>query len=216
MTALLKWLYARWRRDYGFRTVVNATGSTAVTALFALYNGWLGIRNRALWNGSVCVYYLLLTLLRGYLILVEAGRFRLSPRVRRHRGRWAFTTSSWVLLALNLALVAPITLMVRMQRPVGTGLIHAIALAAYATWKITMAIINFFRRRRSRDLVVRQLRTINLMDALVSILTLQNTLIMVNSQDDPRSMLTLAAISSAGIFLIIMGISISNVVEKQG
>ena len=103
-----------------------------------------------------------------------------------------------------------------MQRPVGTGLIHAIALAAYATWKITMAIINFFRRRRSRDLVVRQLRTINLMDALVSILTLQNTLIMVNSQSNPRSMLTLAAISSTGIFLIIIGISVSNVVEKQG
>ena len=216
MAGVAKDLTVRWRRDYGFRTVVNATGSTAVTALFALYNGWLGIRNRALWNGTICVYYLLLTALRGYLILAEAGRFKLPPKLRRRRGRWAFTTSSWVLLALNLALVAPITLMVRMQRPVGTGLIHAIALAAYATWKITMAIINFFRRRRSRDLVVRQLRTINLMDALVSILTLQNTLIMVNSQDDPRSMLTLAAISSAGIFLIIMGISISNVVEKQG
>ncbi len=216
MTALLKWLYARWRRDYGFRTVVNATGSTAVTALFALYNGWLGIRDRALWNGSICVYYLLLTALRGYLILVEAGRFKLPPELRTRRGRTAYITSSRALLALNLALVVPISLMVRMQRPVGTGLIAAIATAAYATWKVTMAIVNFRRRRRSRDLVVHQLRTINLMDALVSILTLQNTLIMVETQGDPRSMLTLAAISSAGIFLIIIGISVTGLTARPG
>lgn len=211
----LKGLYARWRRDYGFRTVVGATGSLAVTALFALYNGWLGIRNRALWNGSICVYYLLLTALRGWLILAESRRAKLPPPERRRLGRWARRASSIALLALNFALVAPITLMVRMQRPVGMGLIPAIAMAAYATWKITLAIVNFRRRHKSRDLLVRQLRTINLVDALVSVLTLQNTLIMVNAVDGGRSMLTLTAFTSAGIFLIIMGISASNMIQRQ-
>ena len=48
------------------------------------------------------------------------------------------------------------------------------------------------------------------MDALVSVLTLQNTLIMVNDAGDGRSMLTLAALSSAVIFIGIVAISIAN------
>ena len=94
-------------------------------------------------------------------------------------------------------------------------LIPAIATAAYATWKITAAVINFHRRGRSPDLLVRQLRTISLIDALVSVLTLQNTLIMVNSGDGGRSMLTLTAISSAAIFLGIIALSIVNLFQGR-
>ena len=165
-------LYRRWRRDFGFRTVAGAGLSLAATALFAVYNGILGLTHKALWNGSICAYYLLLTALRGYIIAAERLRAPLPQPLRRAAGRRAFSISSAILLGLNLALVVPVTLMSRLQRPVGIGLIPAIATATYATWKITMAAVNFRRRRRSRDLLVRQLRTITLIDALVSILTL--------------------------------------------
>ena len=105
---------------------------------------------------------------------------------------------------------APIALMVRMERPVNMGLIPAIATAAYATWKITLASIRYRRRTRSADGFTAQLRTVGLVDALVSILTLQNTLIMVNDAGDGRSMLTLAALSSTVIFLGIVAISVAN------
>ena len=51
---------------------------------------------------------------------------------------------------------------------------------------------------------------VGLVDALVSILTLQNTLIMVNEADGGRSMLTLSAWSSAVIFTGIVAISLHN------
>ena len=208
-------LYGRWRRDYGFRTLGGAAVALVVTALFALYNGYLGLAARSVWNGSICVYYLLLTALRGYLLLVEHGRQALNPVQARRAGRRAFAISSAALLGLNLVLVAPITLMSRFQRPVGIGLIPAIATAAYATWKITMALVNFRRRRGIRDLVIRQMRTINLIDALVSVLTLQNTLIMVNSADGGRSMQTLTAVSSAAIFLAIIDLSLGNLIRGR-
>ena len=90
------------------------------------------------------------------------------------------------------------------------GLIPAIATAAYATWKITLASIRYRRRSRSADGFTAQLRTVGLVDALVSVLTLQNTLIMVNDAGGGRSMLTLAALSSAVIFVGIVAICVAN------
>lgn len=215
MAGRIQALWRLWRRDFGFRTLASAEVSLAATALFALYNGYVGLRSRAVWNGSVCVYYLLLTAARGYILWAERRRAALPPPERRRAGRRAFAMSSAALLALNLALVVPISLMVGLRRPVGIGLIPAIATAVHATWKISAAAVNFRKRRRSRDLLVRQLRTIGLVDALVSVLTLQNTLIMVNLEGDGGSMLMLTAASSAAIFLIIVAISIRDLVAAR-
>ena len=73
-----------------------------------------------------------------------------------------------------------------------------------------MALLHM-RKRRSHPVLIHELRTINLIDALVSILTLQNTLIMVNT--DPgreRSMLPLSAVSSAAIYLLILVITVRS------
>lgn len=121
-----------------------------------------------------------------------------------------FLATSALLFPLNLSLILPISLMVRMEKPVHMGKIPAIAMAAYTTYKITMAILHM-RKRRSHPVLIRELRTINLIDALVSILTLQNTLIMVNA--DPgreRSMLPLSAVSSAAIYLLILVITVRS------
>ena len=42
MNAVKRFL-SRWKAEYDFKTYITATGSLAVTLLFALYNGFLGI-----------------------------------------------------------------------------------------------------------------------------------------------------------------------------
>ncbi len=128
----------------------------------------------------------------------------------RQQEQRACAIAAGALLILNLALIAPIALMVRMERPVNMGLIPAITTAAYATWKITLASVRYHRRSRSGNGFTAQLRTVGLVDALVSVLTLQNTLIMVKDEGGGRSMLTLAALSSAAIFVGIVAISLHN------
>ena len=99
--------------------------------------------------------------------------------------------------------------MVKMQKPVNLTLTPAIAMAAYTTYKITMASINLARRKKASSSLVRLLRVISFIDALVSILTLQNTLISVNNSDTDLSMLPLTATSSGVIWFVILLISIS-------
>lgn len=202
-------LLRRCRREE-FRGRVGDMGSLAASTAFALYNGIAGLAYRAPWNGSICVYYLLLAGIRGCL-LVSRRKLAGLPRSEAHRlEKRTCATAAGALLILNLALIAPIALMARMERPVNMGLIPAIATATYAAWKITLASIRYRRRNHSADGFTAQLRTVGLVDALVSVLTLQNTLIMVKDEGGERSMLTLAALSSAVIFIGIVAISVAN------
>ena len=206
-------LWQRWKTDYNFKTLLAALGSFAVTVLFALYNGWLGIRRGSVWHGSISVYYLLLAVLRGTVLFFEF-RIRALPKKRRKRIRSRVRVAvSAALVPLNLSLLVPFTMLVLLVKPVSLGLIPAIAMAAYTTYKITMAIVHLRRRRVSRDPLVKELRSINFIDALVSILTLQNTLIMVNDPDAGQRLLPLTASVTAIILSVILFISVLHLVR---
>ena len=112
---------------------------------------------------------------------------------------------------MDLALICPISMMVVLDKPVSMGLIPAITMAAYTTWKITMASVHMGRQRRraSGNILVAELRTVNFIDALLAILTLQNTLIMVNqSTTDESAMLPVSSASSAIIYVVIVSITV--------
>lgn len=122
-----------------------------------------------------------------------------------HRQKTA-VISSIILLVLNLALIIPISLMVTLKKPVNMGTIPSIAFAAYTTYKITMASVHIKKqkRRSHKNILIAELRAINFIDAMVSVITLQNTLITVNQSENSNDMLILSAVSSAVIYAVIM------------
>ena len=206
-----KHLLRRWKTEYDFKTFLTASGSLAVSAVFALYNGFLGLTHRSLWHGTICVYYLILVLLRGMIIAAERKTSRSkSPEGARNK---VCLAASFLLLFLNICLVVPAAIMVRQQKPVNMTLIPAIAMAAYTTCKITMASVNLRKRKASTNSLVWLLRTISFIDALVSILTLQNTLIMVNSEGSDPDMLLLTALTSAVVWAAVLLLSFHAIVR---
>ena len=200
-----------WREDYIYQTLMSSAVSFGCTALFALYNGYLGLRYGSVWHGSIGIFYLLLMVIRGIVLLTEMrNQTRLAAEQNRCRRR-IFLISSVLLLVLDLTLILPISMMVVLDKPVSMGLIPAIAMAVYTTWKITMASIHVGRQRRRSggNILVVELRTVNFIDALVAILTLQNTLIMVKRTTmDENAMLPLSAASSAVIYAVIVVITV--------
>lgn len=200
-----------WREDYICQTLISTTASFGCTALFALYNGYLGIRYGSAWHGSIGVFYSLLMVIRGMILLTEKrNRARFAAEQARCRHR-TFLISTVLLLMLDVALILPISMMVVLDKPVSMGLVPAIAMAVYTTWKITMASIHLGRQRRRSggNILVEELRTVNFIDALVAILTLQNTLIMVErATADENTMLPVSAASSGIIYTVIVVITI--------
>lgn len=196
------------------RWLVAITISFITTILFALYNGFLGLYKHSIWNGSICVYYLFLVALKLVILTNEHKMKNIqNEELKSSKRKKVFFVLSIFILVMNFSLVVPISLMVLSQKQVEFGLVPAIIVATYTTYKITMAIINYVKFKSYENLAYRQIRTINLIDAILSVLTLQNTLIMVNDGSISGSMLTLTAITSfAGIVLIII-LSIISLVK---
>lgn len=202
-----KSIIEKLKKDYNFKTITSSVISFGISTVFAFYNGFLGICVSSVWHGSICVFYLFLTAIRGLILLTEKRSIISRQHGNVHYRYKTFIISSVILLLLNLALVLPISLMVTLERPVNIGLIPALAIATYTTYKITMASIHIGKQRRSRcgNILIVELRTINFIDALVSVLTLQNTLIMVNqTESSAEDMIALSAVSSAAIYIVIL------------
>ncbi len=207
----IRFFLRNWKKDYSFKTLASSVISFSVTILFAFYNGFLGIRLLSIWHGGICVFYLLLAAIRGIILLTEKNNRARDDQQKSECRRRTFIITAFLLLLLNLALILPISLMVVLKKPVNMGLIPAITMAAYTTYKITMASIHMLkqRRRNHNHILIVELRTINFIDAFVSILTLQNTLIMVNqAKSSGNDMLVLSAISSAVIYAIIIFVTV--------
>lgn len=117
------------------------------------------------------------------------------------------------LFVLNLLLVGPVILLAMHQKEYKGEMIQAIAMAAYSTYKITMAIIGFVKGRKTDSMGTSIRMTLSMTDALVSILSLQNTLLIVNGGADKEDMRILSIVSSCLIFLVILLLTIFDCVR---
>ena len=202
----------RQRKDYLLKTVTFSIVSMLTGFAFALYNGVIGIVYRSLWNGTICVYYFFLAVIRAIVVSLHrkeaAGR---SIKGAAHRRKTFFATHM-VLILMNISLVVPAAVMVTGRRSCTYGLSLAIAMAAYTTYRITMSIIHYRKSRHSANIYVAELRAINMIDSLVAVLTLQNTLIVTDGGMTDE-MQTLSAWTSAGILLIIAVITVQSILR---
>ena len=82
-----------------------------------------------------------------------------------------------VFLLMNLALALIVFFMVYWNRTFEHHMITAIALAAYTFTSMTVAIINFVKYRRYNSPVFSAAKAISLAAALVSMLTLESTML---------------------------------------
>lgn len=192
-----------WESDYYFSTVFSSAISTLISIVFALYNGALGIVYQSQWHGLICVYYLLLAIIRAILI-----------GTRRKNKKTIRMITYLLLLVMDVSLIGPIYVMVSGERSYTYGLIPAIAMAAYTTYRITISIVHFRKSRKKDNSLLFELRMINMTDALVAVLSLQNALIIANGGMN-EGMRTLTIWTSGGIYLVIVLITIMSFIKVQ-
>lgn len=184
--------------DYAFKTYASTMLALFIDILFIFYNGFIGFTDRSAWHHSIWFYYILLFLIRALLIYAR--------RTGKHVS-FFITVTGLFMIILILSLSFPIYALIKGIRNYGRELVEAIVIAAYTTIKVTQAIRNLLKARNTKDILIMRLRCLTLMDALFSILILQNTLIMTVDGKIEGGMLYLSIASSLIISLIIILIS---------
>lgn len=166
---------------------------------FTVFTGILGIGYHSARNASICIYYVLLAVVRGMVAGMLGKDVIKQTDIGNIEHKRIYVGTHTVMIIMDIALIFPIAYMVNGQRNYEYGLIPAIVMAAYVTYRVTMGIFHYRKSRKEENLLVKELRSISLNDALVALLTLQNALIIANGSE-MKSMIRLTAGTSAAIW----------------
>lgn len=187
-------------KEYRFKIMFNI--SMIITLFFAIYNFIIGLIYNYIWNISVSIYYLLLTIIRIYIEIIY---------LKKKDNKVHHIIQSIVLLLINISLLLPISLLVLNQKQVNNNSIMAITVATYTTYKIINSVLNY-KKAQNENNTIKIIRTISLLDALFAILNLQNTLVVTFGQIE--EMIALISISSFLIALLMIIISFKNLINN--
>ena len=187
-------------KEYRFKIMFNI--SMIITLFFAIYNFIIGLIYNYIWNISVSIYYLLLTIIRIYIEIIY---------LKKKDNKVHHIIQSIVLLLINISLLLPISLLVLNQKQVNNNSIMAITVATYTTYKIINSVLNY-KKAQNENNTIKIIRTISLLDALFAILNLQNTLVVTFGQIE--EMIILISISSFLIASLMIIISFKNLINN--
>lgn len=133
---------------------------------FAIYHIAQGLYTHSRWLLTIGVYYVVLSTVR--FVVIKAKK----------NGRLLTVSSGIILMILSVTLVGTVILAVIRDRGIVMHEIAMIAMALYSFTKITLAIINLVRARKSNSARLITLRNVSLADACVSIFTLQRSMLV--------------------------------------
>lgn len=163
-----------WRSDPRLRVKVSLYGTLAWNALYGIFQLWLGFYHRTFWFYSLGTYYICLGVMRFFL---ARHTTRYAPGERMQTELKKYRACGIVFLVMNLALALIIFFMVYWNRTFEHHMITAIAMAAYTFTALTTAIVNVVRYRKYNSPVYSASKAISLAAALVSMLTLECTML---------------------------------------
>ena len=164
----------RWQDDTRLRVNVSLYGSFAWNALYGIFQLWLGVYHHTFWFYSLGAYYICLAIMRFFLVRhtrKHAPGEKMQTELKKYRA------CGIVFLVMNLALALIIFFMVYWNRTFEHHMITAITMAAYTFTALTTAIVNVIKYRKYNSPVYSASKVISLAAALVSMLTLESTML---------------------------------------
>ena len=198
--------------DYTFRIILSTMPTFIINVAYTVYNGVLGVMHQSEWFITMAVYYSLLGIMRYHA--VHTGRIisRMEDQsLIKKKELSVIKTEGILLLLLNLALSGVVLLTIVQDTAKRYSEIMVITIAAYTSYKIITSVINMIKVRKLQSPILITIRNISVADALVSVLTLQMTMLAsfqgrstmnINQMNAMTGMAACILISLLGISMI--------------
>lgn len=177
--------------------------SLTFNIVFGAYHLLFGIVSSSWWLLTLGSYYLILSIVRFVVLRTKSKK------------RFITKFTGWMLMALSITLIGTVILSVVRDRGHEYHLIVMIAMAAYAFTKITLAIINLIKSRRSTSEALITLRNISLADAFVSIFALQRSMLVSFEGMTETETLIMNATFGSAVCVIVFLLGLNLVRSKK-
>ena len=160
--------------DVRLRMNISLYGSLIWNVGFAIFQLCLGFYHKSFWFYSMFAYYVMLGVMRFFLV----------KHTRKHKPKEQVEIEvkksllcGWLLVFMNLALAVIVFFIVYWNKTFEHHMITTIALAAYTFLTFSFAIVNLVRYKKYESPVYSSAKTISLIAACVSMLTLEATML---------------------------------------
>jgi len=204
---------ARYISDMRLRMNFSLFWAFVFNAIYAAFQLGLGLWHHSVWFYTMAVSYLLLAMMRLSLVSYTG---RHAPGEIRELEWKKYRICGVCLLVMNLSLSIMIAYFVLRIRIFRHHEITTIAMAAYSFAALAFAIRNAIRCKQYQSPAYSAAKSISLVSAIVSMLTLENAMLTTFGQKNSESLwqIMLGA-SGAGVILAVMGISLYMLVNAQ-
>ncbi len=188
--------------DVRFRTGVSLYQGFFINLLYIVMKLVSGILYRSTWFIALAVYYILLAVMRFLLV----RRLNVQDEVSELR---RYRLCGFMLLFMNQALAGIVIFMVHQNQGFDYPGLLIYAIAVYAFYAIILAIVNVVKTRRHNSPILSAAKAINLVAAMVSILSLETAMLaQFGGNDDPMFRKTMTAATGGGVCTIVIGMAI--------
>ena len=180
------------------KELIVSISSLFISFLYTIYNMIIGIINSSIFNGIISIYYLLLTICNSILIY---RIYRTKKSEKPYKITYIFIYI--ILFLLTISFIGPAILLLLNDNIFFLDTIYSIVCALFTTISMTFSIINYVKARKEDNENIKLLRLCNLISSLLSIIILQNILILTNGELD-NDMFILSIFSTCIIILFII------------
>lgn len=202
-------IYQKSKVDYYSRVYLFSILGITVNIAFFILNTIYSAKYTSLWYGAFAAYYFLLTIQKLLVFIIYHHIWNKykddKQKLDKEECKIYIANGIWFIpIAITLAVIE--SFMITTNTPTEKSMVMAIASAAYAFYKITVAIINLVKAKKSNNKIIQTIRNIGLVDAFTSMLVLEVCMIPTFGTMD-YDMLILVGASSVVVFLLTIIIS---------
>lgn len=196
-----------WLNDHRLRMNVILCLNVLWDMAYGSLQLGMGIRHRSAWFYSLAAYYASLAAMRFFLLRHTLHHL---PGKKLRREWIRYRSCGRILLLMNLALSGMVFYMIYENRVTRHHEITTIAMAIYSFFSLTWSIISVFRYRKYNSPAMSASRAVSLAAACVSMLTLENTMLVTFGKDSITAQTRQIFLSLSGgmilIFIVVMAV----------
>ncbi len=178
-----------------------------INLIFAIYNWALGVASFSWWFIAVGAYYIVLSIMRISVIAFSSKD--------RKNERFIMRFSGVMIFVLSIVLSGIVYMTIEQNVAVKYHEIAMITIALYAFTKITLAIMGFIKSRKNHRPHIKTLRSIAFADSVVSIYSLQRSMLVSFEGMSPPDIILFNTLSGIGMCLIVIWIGLNLIIGKE-
>ncbi len=194
-------LGARLMEDRRFRVIAKAVISLIFNLFFVCYNAILGVMSHSLIFAASALYYLILSGTRFFVVIRER-------KPGKHKDSEAIGVIGIMLIILSIVFHIMVILSMSQQTAAIHGTVPMITIATFTFTKIGVAVTDAVRHRRHSPKLVKAVNAIRYSEVAVSLLTMQQSMLVSFGRANDQSSVILNACTGAGVcfFILTLGI----------